>query len=59
MPKIVFWSPLSRMTGNTHAAIAVSTLMGMEEDVSAILLQAHWQNRKIESSFTDYDQLKI
>lgn len=58
MPKIVFWSPLSRMTGNTHSIIAVSTLMGMEEDVSAILLQAHWQNRKIESSFTDYDQLK-
>ncbi len=58
MPKIVFWSPLARTTGNTHAAIAVSTLMGIDEDVSAILLQAHWQNRKIESSFTDYDQLK-
>lgn len=58
MPKIVFWSPVTRNTGNTHAAIAVSTLMGMEEDVSAILLHAHWQTRKIESSFTDYDQLK-
>jgi len=58
MPKIVFWSPLTRMTGNTHAAIAVSTLMGMEEDISAILLHAHWLNRKIESSFTDYEQLK-
>ena len=58
MPKVVFWSPLTRSTGNTHAAIAVSTVMGMEEDVSAILLHAHWQIRKIESSFTDYDQLK-
>ena len=57
MPKIVFWSPITRTTGNTHAAIAVSALMGMEEDVSAILLHAHWQSRKIESSFTDYDQL--
>ena len=58
MPKIVFWSPLAKMSGNTHAAIAVSTLMGMEEDVSAILLHAHWQSKKIESSYTDYDQLK-
>jgi len=58
MPKIVFWSPLTKMSGNTHAAIAVSTLMGMEEDINAILLHAHWQSRKIESSFTDYDQLK-
>lgn len=58
MPKIVFWSPLTRMSGNTHAAVAVSTLMGMEEDVNAILLHSHWQSRKIESSFTDYDQLK-
>ena len=58
MPKVVFWSPIVKTTGNTHTAIAVSTVMGMEEDVSAILLQAHWQNRKIESSFTDYDQLK-
>ena len=58
MPKIVFWSPITRTTGNTHAAIAVSTFMGMTEDVSAILLHAHWQTKKIESSFTDYDQLK-
>lgn len=58
MPKIVFWSPITRTTGNTHAAIAVSTLMGMEEDVNAILLHAHWQSKKIESSYTDYDQLK-
>ena len=58
MPKIVFWSPLITKTGNTHTAIAVSTLMGMKEDVSMLLLHAHWQNRKIESSFTDYDELK-
>lgn len=58
MPKVVFWSPLVKATGNTHAAIAVSTLMGMKEDVNSILLHAHWQSKKIESSFTDYDQLK-
>ncbi len=58
MSKIVFWSPLTKTTGNTHAAIAVSTLMGIEEDVNSILLHAHWKSRKIESSFTDYDQLK-
>jgi len=58
MPKIVFWSPITRMTGNTHAAVAISTLMGMDEDINAILLHAHWQSRKIESSFADYDQLK-
>lgn len=58
MAKVVFWSPITKATGNTHAAIAISTLMGMEEDVSAILLHAHWQSKKIESSFEDYDQLR-
>lgn len=58
MAKVVFWSPVTRKTGNTFSAIAISTLMGIEEDINAILLHAHWQSRKIESSFEDYDQLK-
>ena len=29
MARIVFWGPDMAMTGNTHAAIAVSTLMGI------------------------------
>ena len=29
MPRIVFWSPYENMTGNTHTAVAISTLMGM------------------------------
>ena len=49
MPKIVFWSPLTKMSGNTYSALAVSTLMGMEEDINAILLHAHWQGRKIQT----------
>lgn len=58
MAKVVFWSPITRMTGSTYSAIAISTLMGIEEDINAILMHAHWQSRKIESSFEDYDQLK-
>ncbi len=58
MAKVIFWSPIPRMTGATHAAIAVATLTGIEEDLSNILIHAHWQSKKIESSFTDYDELK-
>ena len=32
MPKIVFWSPSVVSNGQTHASIAVSTLMAIEED---------------------------
>ena len=58
MPKIVFWNPIATSTGQTHASIAVSTLMAIEEDFSNILLHGHWQIKKIESSFTDYNSLK-
>lgn len=58
MPKVVFWSPIATSIGQTHASIAVSTLMAIEEDFSNILLHGHWQAKKIESSFTDYSSLK-
>ena len=58
MPKIVFWSPVASSIGQTHASVAVSTLMAIEEDFSNILLHGHWLAKKIESSFTDYDSLK-
>lgn len=58
MAKVVFWSPIPKMAGGTHAAIATATLMGIEEDLASILIHAHWQSRKIESSYTDYDELK-
>lgn len=58
MAKIIFWSPISKMTGATHAIIATATLMGIEEQFSCMILHGHWQNKKIESSFSDYDTLK-
>lgn len=58
MPKIVFWSPIATSIGQTHASIAVSTLMAIEEDFSNLILHGHWQAKKIESSFTDYLSLK-
>ena len=58
MPRIVFWSPVATSIGQTHASIAVSTLMAIEEDFSNLLLHGHWQAKKIESSFTDYESLK-
>ena len=58
MPKIVFWSPMATSIGQTHASIAVSTLMAIEEDFSNLLLHGHWLAKKIESSYTDYLSLK-
>lgn len=58
MPKIVFWSPDAQPTGQTHASVAISTLMAIEEDYSNILIHGHWQAKKIESSFNDYESLK-
>lgn len=58
MSKVIFWSPTPKMTGNTHALIAAATLTGIEEDLNSVIIHAHWQSKKIESSFTDYDQLK-
>ncbi len=58
MSRVVFWSPYESMTGNTHAAVAVSTLMGMTHKVSSLLMQANFHSCKMESSFTPYDELK-
>lgn len=57
MPKIVFWSPEAVETGQTHAAVAISTLMAMEEDYSNILIPGQWQGKKIGSVFESYDML--
>lgn len=57
MPRVVFWSPFEKMTGNTHTAIAVSTLMGIAHKTTCILLQGNFDSRKIESAFTPYDSL--
>ncbi len=58
MPRVVFWSPDTSMTGNTHAIIAVSTLMAVQHKVSCLLMQGNFDSKKIESSFTSFDQLK-
>jgi MinD-like ATPase involved in chromosome partitioning or flagellar assembly len=58
MPKIVFWSPDTSMTGNTHAIIATSTLMGIKHKAKCLLMQGHFNSRKIETSFTPYDELR-
>lgn len=57
MPKIVFWSPEAVETGQTHTAIAISTLMAMEEDYSNILIPGQWQAKKIGAAFENYDLL--
>lgn len=58
MPKVVFWSPVATSIGQTHASIAISTLMAIEGDYSNLLIHGHWQAKKIESAFTDYASLK-
>ena len=58
MPRIIFWSPDSNMTGNTHAILAVSTLMGINHKAKCLLMQGHFNSRKIETSFTPYDELR-
>lgn len=57
MPRVVFWSPTNSMSGTTHAIIAVSTLMGITHKAKSLLMQGHFNSRKIESSFTPYDEL--
>lgn len=57
MPRVVFWSPNSSMTGTTHAIVAVSTLMGITHKATSLLMQGHFNSKKIESSFTPYDEL--
>ena len=58
MPRVVFWSPYESMTANTHTAIAVSSVMGLTHKVTSLLMQANFNSRKIESSFTPYEELK-
>ena len=57
MPRVVFWSPDKTMTGTTHAIVAVSTLMGISHKATCLLMQGHFNSKKIESSFTPYDEL--
>lgn len=58
MPKVVFWGPNSNMTGSTHAILAVSTLMGINHKTKCLLMQGNPNSKKIETSFTPYDELK-
>ncbi len=57
MAKIVFWSPEEGVSGCTHTAIAVSSLMGITHKCSALLIDANSNAKKIASSFTMYDDL--
>lgn len=57
MPKVSFWSMDKAMAGNTHAILAVSTLMGINHKITSILIQSNFNSKKIESAFTPYDQL--
>ncbi len=57
MAKIVFWSPEEGVSGCTHTAIAVSSLMGITHKTSSLLIDANSNARKIASSFTYYDDL--
>ena len=57
MAKIVFWSPFEGGNGQTHAILAVSTLMGILHKARALLMHANKDSKKIESAFTPYDQL--
>jgi hypothetical protein len=58
MPRIVFWSPVTGISGNTHAILAVSTLMGIKHKAKCLLMQGHFNSRKIETSFSPYDELR-
>lgn len=57
MPRVVFWSPDKSMTGTTHAIIAISSLMGISHKATCLLMQGHFNSKKIESAFTPYDEL--
>lgn len=58
MPRVVFWSPYDSMTANTHTAVAVGCVTGLTRKVTSLLMQANFNSRKMESSFTPYDELK-
>ncbi len=57
MAKVVFWSPIEGECGSTHAIVATTTLMGIIHKAKCLLMQANVDSKKIESSFTPYDQL--
>lgn len=57
MAKIVFWSPAEGTSGATHAAIAISSLMGITHKTSSLLIDANSNSKKIASSFTLFDDL--
>lgn len=58
MAKVIFWSPTNEMSGNTHTAVAVSTIMGISHKASCLMVNGHYDTYKIESSYTPYDELK-
>ncbi|MEG1141785.1 MAG: hypothetical protein RSE41_04980, partial [Clostridia bacterium] len=58
MAKIAFWSSEKSMSGNTHAIIATATLISIIHKAKSVLMQGYFNSRKIESSFTSYDELK-
>jgi len=57
MAKIVFWSPEEGKSGCTHVAIAVSSLLGITHNISSLLIDANSNAKKIESSYTYYNDL--
>lgn len=57
MAKVVFWSPEKESSGCTSTAIAVSSLMGITHKVSNLLIDATPNGKKIESSYTPYEDL--
>ena len=59
MARIVFWGPNERCTGNTHSVIAVATLMGITHKATSLIMQGNYNSKKIESSFTPYEELKV
>ncbi|MCX8075315.1 MAG: hypothetical protein N2749_07015 [Clostridia bacterium] len=58
MARVVFWSPETNMTGNTHVAVAVATMMGISHKASCLIMNGHFNSRKIETSYTPYYELK-
>ncbi|MEG1989685.1 MAG: hypothetical protein RR144_02990 [Clostridia bacterium] len=58
MARIVFWSPMNNMTGSTHVALSVATLMGINHKAKALIMNANANSKKIETSYTPYDELK-
>lgn len=58
MARVVFWSPDDSMTGTTHALIAVATAMGINYKTSNLIMNAHFNSKKIETAFTPYYELK-